>query len=176
MFVLLFLFLINVLSAHQIHEPFIAIKKTTRSQGPTKDAFLYEKTKTGIDSSVSIVNENNYDKMITKQSKQKLVILKVYYSGNNEANKIVPIFQDIADRYKNRVFCCSIDAKKVKNKFFIEKIMKKIGIKEKVSKKDGLIFFFYLGGFLQMPIKRGFDIKDNFIKIIESMLNQKVFL
>jgi hypothetical protein len=170
----LFLFAsLHQLFSYQIHEPFLHTKKVKKLHQKLP---LYEKTLKGLNSSVEIIDHKNFYTLINEQSNNKLLIIKIHHNENQDAKKMTPIFQEIAKTYKNEILCCSVNIKKIQNRMFVEKLIKDIGIKEKLSKKNGLMFLFYSKGFLQLPIKKGFDIKDNFVKIIKNKLSQNSFL
>ncbi len=92
-----------------------------------------------------------FTKLVVKNSYSKPVVLKIYSSKHQDSKKVAPVFQAVADEFKNQVIFAGLNiAENVE-------IFMQISMHYKLKKVDLPLFLFYKDGQLLTPFLAGFQ-------------------
>lgn len=102
----------------------------------------------------NIQDMEQFIRLVVKNSHFKPVVLKIYSSENPDSEKVLPVFQAVADKLKNSVIFAGLNA--VQNK----EICMQIALFCKLKKFDFPLFLFYKDGYPVMPFLVGYQPQD----------------
>lgn len=95
-----------------------------------------------------------FTKLVVKNSYSKPVVLKIYSPMSQDSGKVAPVFQAVADEFKNQVIFAGLNVAQNMDIFM------KISMFYKLKKVDLPLFLFYKDGQLLMPFLAGFQPQD----------------
>ncbi len=106
-----------------------------------------------------------FTKLVVKNSYSKPVVLKLYSPMSQDTGKVTPVFQAIADEFKNQVIFAGLDVSQNMDIFL------QISMFYRLKKVDLPLFLFYKDGQLLMPFLAGFQPKE----YLSSYIQKKFF-
>ncbi|MFH1253799.1 MAG: thioredoxin family protein [bacterium] len=92
-----------------------------------------------------------FTKLVVKNSYSKPVVLKIYSPMSQDSGKVAPVFQAVADEFKNQVIFAGLNVAQNMDIFM------QISMFYKLKKVDLPLFLFYKDGQLLMPFLAGFQ-------------------
>ncbi len=92
-----------------------------------------------------------FTKLVVKNSYSKPVVLKIYSSMHQDSKRVAPVFQAVADEFKNQVIFAGLNVAQNMEIFM------QISMFYKLKKVDLPLFLFYKDGQLLMPFLAGFQ-------------------
>ena len=95
-----------------------------------------------------------FTKLVVKNSYSKPVVLKVYSPISQDTCKLTPVFQAVADEFKNQVIFAGLDVSQNMDIFM------QISMFYRLKQVELPLFLFYQNGQLLMPFLAGFQPQD----------------
>ena len=121
--------------------------------GQEKSQVTYELREQGATESL-VFNINGmvqFTKLVVKNSYSKPVVLKIYSPVSQDTSKVTPVFQAVADEFKNQVIFAGLNVSQNMDIFM------QISMFYRLKQVELPLFLFYKDGQILMPFLAGFQ-------------------
>ena len=145
--------------------------KFSEKNGGTPKAQVNYEIKDGMmeDSSVfNIQAMEQFTRLVVQNSYFKPVVLKIYSPENSDSEKVCPVFQAVADKFKSNVLFAGLNATQNREIFM------QIVLFCKLRKVDLPLFMFYKDGQPVMPFLAGYQPFDSLSGYIQKLFFTKL--
>lgn len=132
-------------------------------QGQLPSAIFEKKSDAGDSHVFDIHGQEQFERIVIKNSYFRPVVLKIYLPTHKDINQITNLFQDVAQCFNTNVIFAGLDV--MKNAQLYMQIFTMCNLKN----VELPLFLFYDKGQMRMPFLMGCQHKDYFVEYIKKM-------